>query len=108
MPALATTGSMLSCPHGGRVLASPVNPRARAASGVVLCAADDFAIVGCPFSPGSPHPCKSVRWVMPARRVRQHGDPVLNADSIGLCLAADNAIQGLVQISPLQAAVRGL
>jgi hypothetical protein len=108
MSALVTTGSMLTCPHGGTVLVTPGSQRARTASGTVLRASDGFSIVACPFTPVSPHPCTSVLWIFTARRVRHSGDLVLNADSIGFCLAADKVIQGIVQIQPMQGAVKGV
>jgi len=107
MPPLLTTESVLFCPHGGAVQAQPGEPRARAGA-PVLRASDGFTVSRCPFSPGTAHPCVSVRWVQAVKRVRQSGDFVLNAASLGLCLAADQAPQGFVVVAGTQGRVAGV
>jgi hypothetical protein len=108
MPALLTSASMMMCPHGGTVIATPGSIRA-SADAPVLRGSDTFTIVGCPFPPtGTPHPCVSVNWVFTAQRVKHGGDFVLTESSVGLCLAGDQAAQGTVLVLATQPQVSGL
>jgi hypothetical protein len=96
------------CPHGGKVSIVSSNTRAQAAGGFILRPSDTFLVSGCPFMLGpAPHPCVTVRWVVPALRGRAMGDSVLTSDSVGLCLAADNAPQGTVLVAFTQPRVGG-
>lgn len=100
--ALLTTGSSLQCPHGGTVIIASTNTRALASAPLAL-ATDTFSVAGCPFQipigVGTvPHPCVSVQWTKPNVRTSVNGAPTLAQDSVGLCLAADQAPQGPVSI----------
>jgi hypothetical protein len=102
MAKLLNTSSVLMCPHGGTVMAITSNTRSKAGD-FLLRASDTFTIAGCSFStPGGPHPCVRVQWMVTALRCRAGGDVLLNTDSIGLCLAADQAPQGIVLIQSTQ------
>ena len=108
MPALLTTASVLICPHGGSVIATPGSTRASAGA-PILRGSDSFTIAGCSFAPGGAlHPCVSVNWIVTATRVRHGGDFVLNQSSVGLCIAADQTPQGAVLINSTQAQVNGV
>ena len=107
MSGLLTTASVLMCPHGGMVTASPSNSNATAAA-PILTGSDTCTIAGCTFNvSGAPHPCVSVQWVVTATRVKRAGALALNASSVGLCLAADQTPQGSVLINSTQASVTG-
>jgi hypothetical protein len=43
-----------------------------------------------------------VKWDVHCERHDSQGDPSLNTDSVGFCVAADEATQGVVQISSTQ------
>jgi hypothetical protein len=111
MAALLTTASSLQCPHGGTV--SIVSTNARATSGAPLALATDaFSIAGCPFQipvgVGTvPHPCVTVQWVRTNLRTTVNGTPTLSQDSIGLCLAVDQAPQGPVSVVQTQQRAQG-
>lgn len=108
MAQLLTTASSMMCPHGGQVQAVSSNTRAKAGT-PILCATDTFTIVGCPLNiSGAPHPCVTVQWVKTNQLGKAGGDFMLAADSIGLCLAADQAPQGSVIVSNTQPTVSGL
>ncbi len=108
MPALLTASSTLQCPHGGTVTASPGSTKAQV-DAAVLRGSDTFSIAGCAFSlPSGPHPCTSVNWIVTAAKVTHGGDPVLTEASVGLCIAADQAPQGVVLITATQALASGL
>ena len=108
MGQLLTTASSMMCPHGGQVQAVTGNTRAKAGA-FILRTSDTFTIAGCAFNvSGAPHPCVTVQWAKSNLRSKAGGDFMLAADSVGLCLAGDQAPQGTVIVSNTQAKVSGL
>jgi hypothetical protein len=108
MPGLLTPSSVMMCPHGGQVQAVSSNVRVKAAQEALLRSTDTFTIAGCAFVIGVvPHPCVTVQWVQPAARSKV-SDPTLTLASVGLCQAADQAVQGPVVISATQTSVQGV
>ena len=109
MANLLNTSSMMMCPHGGMVSAIPGNTRALAMGGPILRSSDTFLIAGCTVNVlGAPHPCVQVRWVQTDLRSRVLSDFTLSAQSVGLCVAADQAVQGTVIITSTQPRVSGI
>lgn len=107
MSNLLTTSSVLMCPHGGTVMIVSSNARAKAGDFLVR-SSDTFTIAGCPLNvAGAPHPCVRVQWVKSTLRCQAGGDFLLNHDSVGLCLAADQAPQGTVLIQSTQMRASG-
>ena len=108
MSNLLTTSSVLMCPHGGTVTIASSNTRAKAGD-FLARSSDTFTIAGCPFTLPSttPHPCVRVQWVKSALRCQAGGDFLLGQDSVGLCLAADQAPQGTVLIQSTQMRAAG-
>ena len=103
-----TSASTLMCPHGGSVSPGPGSGTVTLAGNPVLTSTDSFPIAGCPFAPsGLPHPCTEVRWVVDALRGAARA-ATLTTDSVGLCKAADGAVQGQVLIQATQSSVGGL
>lgn len=103
-----TAASTLTCPHGGTVSPVPGTTAVRVAGSAILTSADSFPIAGCPFPPsGTPHPCIQVQWAVTAMRGAS-GAPALTTDSVGLCTAADGAVQGQVLIQSTQSSGSGL
>jgi hypothetical protein len=102
-----TTETVMMCPHGGSVQPASTNTRVSADGAPMLRSSDSFAIAGCTLNvSGAPHPCVTIKWVTTAERSTV-GDPTLTTHSIGLCQAADEAIQGPVKIISTQTAVSG-
>jgi hypothetical protein len=109
MPGLLTTASVMMCPHGGTVQASPTSASVQIGGAPALTASDVFVIAGCPFIIALvPSPCISVQWVQPAAQSSIAGNPTLTEASVGLCLAATQAPQGPVMITTTQPNVSGL
>jgi hypothetical protein len=103
-----TSASTLMCPHGGSVSPVPGRGTVTVAGAAVLTSGDSFPIGGCPFPPsGPPHPCIQVQWVVDALRGATDA-ATLTTDSVGLCKAADGAVQGQVLIQATQSTVTGL
>jgi hypothetical protein len=108
MPQLLTKASTLLCPHGGTVSVTTSNTRTSADGARIVRASDTFTIAGCPFTvPSGSHPCVKVQWVQTAQASRVLGDQTLTDVSVGLCKAADEAVQGTVQIIFAQPRARG-
>lgn len=109
MGALLTTSSSLSCPHGGTVSITSSNTHAKADGSYIVRSSDTFTIAGCPFMLGSsPHPCVKVDWQVATMRNKAAGDPALADDSVGLCVAGDNAPQGTVLVNNTQRKASGV
>jgi hypothetical protein len=85
------------------VIASPGSQKASAGAPMVV-ATDTFVVAGCGFAPGAPHPCATVQWIVTDQQSQIGGAATLTTDSVGLCKAADGAVQGVViiQASPAQ------
>jgi hypothetical protein len=106
---ILNTSSSMMCPHGGTVSAVSSNTVANVAGAPILRGSDTFTIAGCPFMMGTtPHPCMRVQWTVTATMHKAAGELALTADSVGLCLAADSAPQGTVQITNTQTNGKGL
>jgi hypothetical protein len=109
MAGLLTTSSQLTCPHGGMVTIVSVDTRSRAAGSPIVRSGDTFTVAGCSFTlpAGPPHPCVRVQWLQPATQNHAGGDFALTEQSVGMCLAADQAPQGTVQIVAAQPKASG-
>lgn len=109
MPSTLTASSVMMCPHGGTVQASPSSTNVQIAGAPALTASDVFVIAGCVFNiSGVPSPCVTVQWVQPAEQSTISGSPTLTEASVGLCLGATQAPQGPVMIVAAQPNVSGL
>lgn len=107
MGQLLTTASVLMCPHGGMVIASPASARVTAGGTPVVVATDTFVVAGCTFLPAAPHPCMTVEWASTDLQSEAGGAGTLSTDSVGLCKAGDGAVQGPVVIQSTQPKVSG-
>lgn len=104
-----TASSTLMCPHGGMVSPIPANSTISLGGEPIVLASDTFPIAACAFTiPAGPHPCVQVQWVVTALRGAVDSAAPLTTDSVGLCVAADGAVQGPVMIQATQPKVSGL
>jgi hypothetical protein len=102
-------GCSIKCPHQGTGNVINTNFRVKVGGNYALLAPDTYTIAGCPFTLGtSPHPCVTIEWTAPAQRVKVISKPVLLQTSIGLCKAADQAVQGTAIITGVQTRVKGV
>jgi hypothetical protein len=103
------TGTMLLCPHGGRVQIVSANSRVKAAGQFVALATDTFIVTGCPYhipaSPPIPSPCMTVRWIVTDVRTTIGGRQTLSKSSAGICHSAAQVPQGPVSIVATQVRV---
>ena len=101
--------STLMCPHGGLVSPIPANSKVSLGGTAIVLASDTFPIGGCAFNvAGGPHPCVQVKWIVTALRATADGAQPLTTDSVGLCAAADGAVQGPAIVQTAQPKVSGL
>src|SRR5262249_2934627 len=99
---LLTASATVMCPHGGTVLAVPSDSQVTMGGDPIVLSTDTFTVAGCTFAPGAPHPCVLVEWQLPAMRTTANSTAPLTTDSIGMCKAADGAVQGVAQIVATQ------
>ena len=106
---ILTTASTIMCPHGGRATLFTSNRKAFAGDTPTLLESDIHPVVGCPFTVGSKYsPCIRIEWSAGASRATVYGAPVLVRSSIGKCLNAEGAPQGVATIvnTQIKASVR--
>ena len=105
---LVHMGAIIMCPHAGQVSAISINTNVLVSHQPVVTQSDTYLIALCPFPPsGPPHPCVTVKWLVPSLHIKVNGQPVILKDSIGLCLAADQAPQGNPEVNMTQTKASG-
>ncbi|MBZ5510979.1 MAG: hypothetical protein LAN70_07385 [Acidobacteriia bacterium] len=108
MAGLLNSSSVLMCPHLGTVSVVTSNTRVKGGGDFLLRSSDTFTIKGCTLNvSGAPHPCIQVQWMESDLRSKAAGDFTLSEDSVGMCVAADQAPQGTVLIQFTQPQVSG-
>jgi hypothetical protein len=94
-----------SCFHlSGKVTPALVNPPRVKVNGAqqVLTVSDSLVVAGCLFNvSGAAHPCVKVR-VDASARVKINGQAAAILTPAALCLAADQAPQGIPISTPIQ------
>jgi hypothetical protein len=106
MPGFLThVGGVVTCFHQtGAVKPTLANPPRVLVNGAqqVLSITELLAVIGCLFNvSGGPHPCVLVR-VEAATRVRINGQPAAILTPAAVCVAADQAPQGIPNSIPNQ------
>jgi hypothetical protein len=91
--------AQVACPHLGQGLIAPSQSRVLVSGMPVATVLDQTAVVGCTFAPVAPHPCVKVQWSAPAAKVLVNFVPALLQTSLGTCLAADLAPQGVALVA---------
>ncbi len=96
---ILTIASTIMCPHGGRATLFTSHTRGFAGSAPALLESDVHPVMGCPFTIGTKYsPCVRIEWSSGASKVTVNGTPVLVRTSIGKCLNAEGAPQGVATI----------
>ncbi len=108
---LLHTGAVVNCAHTIPALIPPVQPRVLVSGQPVATMATKMTVAGCPFTvPGpKPQPCATVKWLLPAVRVKVMGQPALvqpaPGPGQGLCQSADQIPNGAPVVGAMQARV---
>jgi len=106
IPILTTTSTVM-CPHGGQALLLTTNTEALIDGAPALLQTDVHPIVGCPFTPIAYSPCVTIRWLTAATQTSVRNVPVLLQTSVGLCLNAAQAPQGIAVVAQVQQRGKG-
>jgi hypothetical protein len=107
IPILTTTSTVM-CPHGGQALLMTSNTEALIDGAPALLQTDVHPIVGCPFTPVAYSPCVTIRWITAATQTSVRNVPVLLQTSVGLCLNAAQAPQGIAVVVQVQQRGKGI
>ena len=101
---ILTTMSQVMCTHGGTAILTTSNTMVKADGAPALLETDVHPVVGCPFTvlPGKPQPCIRIEWTAGATMCKSNGTKVLVQSSIGKCISAEGAIQGIAIIAQTQ------
>ena len=98
-----TTASSVLCPHGGQVTLFTANSAVLVDGAPVLLETDVHPVAGCAFTVGlNPSPCLRVEWSAGTTKTDIRGTPGLVKTSIGQCLNAENAPQGVAIVANTQ------
>jgi hypothetical protein len=102
---LLQVGGIINCFHqSGMVTPTLINPPRVKVNGTqqVLSTPELLTVAGCLFNiSGTPHPCVLVR-VEAATRVKINGQPAAILTPAAVCVAADQAPQGIPNSSSTQ------
>lgn len=118
MPGLLLHVNMgMQCTHGAPATITPTQPRVLVSGNPVATMSSPIMVAGCPFqvpvgAGTKPQPCMTVKWVMPAARVKVLGQPaaVIPAPGSGpgICQSAEQIPQGPPIVSAVQPRVIGM
>jgi len=95
-----TTTSTVMCTHGGQATLTTANAKVTIDGAPALLESDIHPVAGCPFTipPGKPQPCIRIEWSGGAMMGKANGTGVLTQSSIGKCISAEGAIQGIALV----------
>lgn len=96
--------------HGGTAMLTTANTQLKIDSAPALLESDVHPVAGCPFTipPTKPSPCIKIEWVMGAVMCKSNGTGVLIQSSIGKCISAEGATQGIAIIAQTQTKIRAM
>ena len=96
--------SQIKCTHGGTAMLTTANTLIKVDGAPALLESDIHPVVGCPFTvPGpKPQPCVRIEWTAGAELCKINGIKVLIRSSVGKCISAEGAIQGVAIVAQTQ------
>jgi hypothetical protein len=96
---ILTTSSTITCTHGGQAILLTANAKVTVDGAPALLESDVHPVVGCPFTVGPKYsPCIRIEWTAGATKVTINQTKVLVKSSIGKCINAEGAPQGVALI----------
>ena len=110
---IVQVGATIQCTHGASAAIVPSQVRVKLSGQPAAVLSDTTNVAGCPFqvpigTGTKPQPCISVRWTVPATRVRAGGTFVLIQSSTGICQSAEQIPQGPPVIAATQVRVKAM
>jgi hypothetical protein len=98
--------STIICSHGGQAILLTANAKVTVDGAPALLESDIHPVVGCPFTIGPKYsPCIRIEWTAGAAKVTINETKVLVRSSIGKCINAEGAPQGVALIVNTQTKV---
>jgi len=89
--------------HGGTAILITSNVKMMVDNAYALLESDVHAVVGCPFTVGVKYsPCVRIEWTSGAALAKSGGIKILVRSSIGKCIGAEGATQGIAIIATTQ------
>lgn len=97
---ILTTQSQVMCMHGGQATLTTSNTKMKVENAAALLESDVHPVAGCPFTipPGKPSPCIKIEWTAGAAMCKSDGTKVLIQSSVGKCISAEGATQGMALV----------
>lgn len=96
---ILTTKSKIQCTHGGQATLLTSNTSVFVKGAQALLESDVYPVIGCPFTVGPKYsPCVRIEWSAGAIDVTNKKIALLVKSSIGKCINAEGAIQGVAII----------
>lgn len=96
---ILTTSSTITCTHGGQAILLTANVKVTVDGSPALLESDIHPVVGCPFTVGPKYsPCIRIEWTAGAAKATINETKVLVLSSIGKCINAEGAPQGIALI----------
>jgi hypothetical protein len=100
---ILTRASQIQCVHGAPAVLTTSNGVTKVQQAHALLESDVHVVTGCPFTIGTkPSPCVRIEWTAGASRVKVQGTKVLTRSSVGKCINAEGAVQGVAIIASTQ------
>jgi hypothetical protein len=100
---ILTTMAQIKCMHGGTVILLTSNTKLTVDNAPALLESDVHPVAGCPFTIGPKYsPCIRVEWTAGAALLKSNGTKVLVRSSVGKCISAEGATQGIAIIASTQ------
>jgi hypothetical protein len=107
--AILDLGCTIQCPHGGQATVTTANTGVKVGGNLALLSTDVMTISGCTFNvSGVAVPCVTIQWAAPAIFDTVSATAVLLETSVGTCLNAASAPQGVAIVNGIQTSVSGL
>ena len=104
-----TTASQIKCLHGAPAVLITTNAVTSAERAKSLLESDVHLVTGCPFFIGTkPSPCVRIEWTAGASHLTIGGTKVLVRSSVGKCINAEGAMQGVAIIVQTQMKVSAI
>ena len=100
---ILTTMSQITCTHGGTAILNTANTTVKIDGAPALLETDIHPVVGCPFTVGPKYqPCIRIEWTCGATMCKVNETGVLVQSSLGKCISAEGAIQGVAIVAQTQ------
>lgn len=105
---ILTTSSQVMCTHGGKATLTTANTQLKVDGAPALLESDIHSVAGCSFTipPNKPQPCIKIEWAAGATMCKSNGTGVLIQSSVGKCISAEGATQGIAIIAQTQMKVK--